>query len=218
VSALRWEQTIAKRKGVKAAWVTRKPSAKTVKAAPPATLHGADLVRGVIEMLREKKHRARKRQKPRLGAHALPPSLDAWLSYDSSRIESSKRESLHDLAMSMGGTPIRSKHPLTGDCFRLVTGDEQVTFLYAGRAASDGELPVLTLAVDEEPVVVLSAPGFDVYLAQYTGYFPEAETLGDVPPQYEARMREQAKLNMKGKRTLAYLATEGRIREKRTSK
>jgi len=201
VDALRFEQKTAKHRS---AWTKRKIAA--AGAAPvEKDLHGVALVEACIAHVREHKERLAKPSKAKVAG--IPASFRAWLAADTSRIECArggvpKPTSIQDIIGRLGWPKDSiAKTALPGKCYLLDVGDQQATFLFAGKLV-DGEWPALTASVEDEAEVWLATPGFDVYIAQRVGYLPEPEMIGLVPKPYVKRMRAQAKANLGGKTSL----------------
>ena len=211
-SAIRWAQKTA---ASKAAWTSKPIALTTAKAAAEADPHGKALVEAVIAWARGRSWKpAGARTLDKIDSlrladgRALPPSLVTWLSFDASKIvcgRSLKATTLAGVIASLGErfTLPGLENRLPGPTYLLDVGDRQATFLYADSADEGGEYPILTLDVDGQPEVTLSAPGFDVYIAVMTGFFEAPEVLGEVPKAYQSRLRDQAKRLFGGQTVLS---------------
>ncbi|MCT9929387.1 hypothetical protein N5079_04055 [Planotetraspora sp. A-T 1434] len=136
----------------------------------------------------------------------LPPSLRAWLGFDTSLLERfgwfapgggfSPRPLDRLVGEEMGDHWGEFFAPLADrftECFLLPGGSDSRRVLAVGEPDSRSEYPVLAVDVDDLPFVGLMYPGFDVYLAHTAGLvhrdFPSYTALaGDAV--YGPRMRE----------------------------
>lgn len=108
----------------------------------------------------------------------LPPSLRAWLAYDTSLLER------HQWFTPDGGFAPRPLDQVVSDemgdfwgtefswltghfpeCFLLPGGSDSRRILAVTEPDEEGEYPVLALDLDDMPCLGLMYPGFDVYLA-----------------------------------------------------
>ncbi|WAL75792.1 hypothetical protein OU787_32185 [Kitasatospora sp. YST-16] len=162
------------------------------------------------------------RPRPELAAfpdgHPLPPSLRAWLAYDSGMLERHgwfgadgglAPRTLGEIAVEEFGEPWGSCFEpfsgLFGACFLLPGGSDSRRVLSVGPHGERdglGEYPVFALDVDDLPYAVLMHPGFDVYLAETAGVLPSDGRPGydslKHDPRYAARMRAHARGRLKG--------------------
>lgn len=150
----------------------------------------------------------------------LPPSLRAWLAYDTSLLED------HDWFADDGGfaprrldelvadelgdmwgdlyTPIADRFP---ECFLLPGGSDSRRILSVTEPDQEGEYPVLGVDVDDLPFVGLMYPGFDVYLGNTAGLVEhEFESYTDLmdDPRYNRRMHRHAALTFGGESCFEY--------------
>ncbi|MFI1052702.1 hypothetical protein [Streptomyces griseoruber] len=112
----------------------------------------------------------------------LPPSLRAWLAYDTGLLER------HGWFAPDGSFAPRPLDELVGDemgdfwgnefgwlsgrlseCFLLPGGSDSRRILAVTEPDQEGEYPVLALDLDDMPYLGLMYPGFDVYLADTAG-------------------------------------------------
>lgn len=143
-----------------------------------------------------------------LDGKKLPPSLARWLAHDTSRVECFVKRKLEKSTFvelcAMKQLDIEPhENPLPdGDCYLLMDGADMLQFLYVGRADATGEYPVMTFDTDDTPVVILEAPGFDVWIAKLAEAIEDSGVYGGVPKGYEPFMKEASRLNLGGKREL----------------
>ncbi|MET8981068.1 hypothetical protein ABZX85_36250 [Streptomyces sp. NPDC004539] len=112
----------------------------------------------------------------------LPPSLRAWLAYDTSLLER------HEWFTPDGGFAPRPLDQVVSDemgdfwgtefswlsghfpeCFLLPGGSDSRRILAVTEPDEEGEYPVFALDLDDMPYLGLMYPGFDVYLADTAG-------------------------------------------------
>lgn len=138
----------------------------------------------------------------------LPPSLRAWLEFDTSLLERfgwfapgggfAPRPLDRLVGEEMGAHWGECFAPLAdrfAECFLLPGGSDSRRVLAVGEPDSEGECPVLAVDVDDLPFTGLMYPGFDVYLAHAVGIvrreLPSYTALaGDTV--YGPRMREHS--------------------------
>ena len=143
-----------------------------------------------------------------LDGKKLPPSLARWLQHDTSRVECFEKKKLDKSTLvelcAMKQLDIEAhENPLPdGDCYLLMDGADSLTFLYVGHADATGEYAVMTLDTDDTPVVILEAPGFDLWIAKLAEAVDADDVYGAVPKGYEPFMKEAARLNLGGKREI----------------
>ena len=87
---------------------------------------------------------------------------------------------------------------LGDDCIPLDGGSEARRFLYVGTPDAQGEYPVITVDNKNGNVVCGFVP-FDVWVAQHLGALPAEDTLGAVPDDYLAVVKELAEANGDGR-------------------
>ncbi|MEU5397757.1 hypothetical protein ABZ348_00465 [Streptomyces sp. NPDC005963] len=119
----------------------------------------------------------------------LPPSLRAWLAFDTSLLER------HEWFTPDGDFAPRPLDELVGDemgevwgaefawlaehlseCFLLPGGSDSRRILAVTEPDTEGEYPVLALDVDDMPYLGLMYPGLDVHLADMVGLLDRVET------------------------------------------
>ncbi|MFE1318214.1 hypothetical protein [Kitasatospora phosalacinea] len=157
--------------------------------------------------------------------HPLPPSLRAWLAYDSGMLErhgwfdrggALAPRTLGEIAVveygELWGSCFEPFSALFGECFLLPGGSDSRRVLSVGPHGERdglGEYPVFALDVDDLPYAVLMYPGFDVYLAETAGVLPPDGRPGydslKHDPRYAARMRTHARGRLKGEYDLLCL-------------
>ncbi|MGW4378831.1 hypothetical protein [Kitasatospora sp. NPDC004531] len=147
------------------------------------------------------------------GGHPLPPSLRAWLAYDSGMLARHgwfddrgrlAPRTLGELAAAEFGAPwdacFAPFEERFGGCFLLPGGSDSRRVLSLGPNGERdelGEYPVFALDVDDLPCAVLMYPGFDAYLADTAGLLEPAEGEGydalKDDRRYARRMRTHAR-------------------------
>ncbi|GLW69648.1 hypothetical protein Kpho02_19470 [Kitasatospora phosalacinea] len=157
--------------------------------------------------------------------HPLPPSLRAWLAYDSGMLErhgwfdrsgALAPRTLGEIAVEeygeLWGSCFEPFSALFGECFLLPGGSDSRRVLSVGPYGERdelGEYPVFALDVDDLPYAVLMHPGFDVYLAETAGVLPSDGRPGydrlRHDPRYAARMRAHARGRLRGEYELLCL-------------
>jgi len=125
----------------------------------------------------------------------LPPSLRHWLSFDGSWLAETtdyfdgERFTTCTIAEAVRDTISPDHHwdafnelerYADTPVFPLDPGSETVRLLLLAGADRNGEYPVITADVDDSPMIYISAPGFDVWLAEL------AQVTEDVEEEYEA--------------------------------
>ncbi|MGA4538825.1 hypothetical protein ACPA54_02365 [Uniformispora flossi] len=150
----------------------------------------------------------------------LPPSLRAWLAYDTSLLErhdwfnddgdfAPRRldELVADELGEMWGemyTPVADRFP---ECFLLPGGSDSRRLLAVTEPDADGEYPVLAVDVDDLPFVGLMYPGFDVYLGNTAGLIAHEFDAYDgliEDSRYRGRMRRHAAASFGGRSCFEY--------------
>ncbi len=143
----------------------------------------------------------------------LPPSLRAWLAYDTSLLvrhgwftpdgpdggEFAPRPIDRLVGEEMGdfwGAEFAWLAGRFSECFLLPGGSDSRRVLAVTEPDEEGEYPVFALDLDDMPYLGLMYPGFDVYLADTADLLglPERETYTDLigHPTYGPRMRRHA--------------------------
>ncbi|MET9088110.1 hypothetical protein ABZX77_40570 [Streptomyces sp. NPDC004237] len=151
----------------------------------------------------------------------LPPSLRAWLAYDTSLL------ARHEWFASDGGFAPRPLDQVVCDelgafwgtefawltecfpeCFLLPGGSDSRRILAVTDPDEEGEYPVFALDVDDMPYLGLMYPGFDVYLADTAGLLDlgERKTYSDLigDRTYGPRMRRHAARCFAGESCVEY--------------
>ncbi len=127
------------------------------------------------------------------GGEQLPPSLRHWLAFDGSwladitnyfdgerfmtcTIAEAVRDTISPDLFWDAFTELEryAQTPV----FPLDIGSEQVRLLLLTGADRDGEYAVITADIDDSPMIWISAPGFDVWLADLAGL------IGDVDEEW----------------------------------
>ncbi|MFJ1754897.1 hypothetical protein [Kitasatospora sp. NPDC088134] len=167
--------------------------------------------------------------------HPLPPSLRAWLAYDSGMLErhgwfdadgALAPRTFAEIAEAefgdMWGACFAPFSDRFGECFLLPGGSDSRRVLSVGPHGERdelGEYPVFALDVDDLPYAVLMYPGFDVYLADTAGVLVRAEEDEDdertwgydalkADVRYAHRMRTHARDRFGGEYDLLCLPDE----------
>ncbi|MFD3307425.1 hypothetical protein [Streptomyces sp. NPDC058694] len=151
----------------------------------------------------------------------LPPSLRAWLAYDTSLLER------YGWFTPDGAFAPRPLDQLVGDemgdfwaepfawlsgrfseCFVLPGGSDSRRILAVAEPDEEGEYPVFALDLDDMPYLGIMYPGFDVYLADTAGLLElgERHTYTDLIEHstYGPRMRRHATQCFAGETCVEY--------------
>jgi hypothetical protein len=86
----------------------------------------------------------------------------------------------------------------------LDSGSDSMRLLFLGKTDTHGEYPILGVDVDDEPNVVVAAPGFDVWLAQQSGLVRSLKA-------YKSDLIAQQRLNLGGRARLDALGLDERV-------
>ncbi|MGW2047706.1 hypothetical protein ACWCPF_21360 [Streptomyces sp. NPDC001858] len=158
----------------------------------------------------------------------LPPSLRAWLAYDTSLLER------HGWFTPDGGFAPRPLDRLVGEemgaawaeefawlagrfseCFLLPGGSDSKRLLAVTERDGEGEYPVFALDFDDLPYLGLMYPGFDVYLADTADLLGlgERQTYTDLigHGSYGPRMRRHAAQCFAGESCVQYPFESARV-------
>lgn len=145
----------------------------------------------------------------------LPPSLQRFLAFDTTwlrarfpgwnlpALEVATVARLVDRTLGAFATAFQPLPPgmTRGLALGLDAGSDSMRLLFLGATDEHGEYPVLGVDVDDEPNVVVAAPGFDVWLAQQAGLVRGLAG-------YAEDVRAQQKRNLGGRARLEALGPE----------